>query len=103
MQTILEQFEQMLQRGRIPLFEYELNNGEFLLVHIDCTENEIKFNFDDSFGSVYFDGDIQGENGYYSYEFDNEYDTLDSLLELIDANITEGYILPNGLYMEDIG
>lgn len=102
MQSILEQFEQMLQRGRIPLFEYELNNGEFLLVHIDCTETKIKFSFDDSFGSVYFDGDMQGNNGYYSYQFDNDYDTLDRLLELISENIMEGYILPNNLYMEEV-
>jgi len=101
MQTILEQFEQMIQSGRIPLFEYELNNGEFLLVHVACTETEIKFNFDDSLGSVYFDVEIQGNSGFYSYQFDNEYDTLNRLLELIDANIMEGYILPNGLYVED--
>lgn len=94
--------EQMLQRGRMPLFEYELNNGEYLLVQLECTETTIKFSFDDSFGSVHFDGDIQGDNGYYSYQFDNDYNTLDSLLELIDTNIMEGYILPNGLYMEDV-
>lgn len=98
MNHILQNWEECISRNRLPMFEIELANEEWLLVHLDVTDTEITFEFDVEHGEPRFDGEIIGKNGYYSIEYDAEYDTLNSLLELVMENINEGYIAVYGLY-----
>jgi len=98
--AINSQWQSMLNYGRIPMFEIELNNGDYLLVDIDYREgdNYISFSFDDSL-PVYFDGEIKKHGGEYHVILDECFDNLDSYLELIYDNILEGYIIPNDLML----
>lgn len=94
--TILADFNKMVQSGKLPMFEFELLNGDFLIVNIYMDDEYIYFNFDQE-KETFFDGNIYGSKGSYGYEYSEEWDTLDSLLSLIHANITEGYIGSNGI------
>ena len=98
--TINNQWQSMLNYGRIPCFEIELSNGDYLLVDIDYTQGDdyISFSFDDSL-PVFFDGEIKKHGGSYHVMLDEYFDNLDSYLELIYNNILEGYIIPNDLLL----
>ena len=98
--AIYNQWQFMLNYGRIPLFEIELSNGDYLLVDIDYREgdNYISFSFDDSL-PVFFDGEIKKHGGEYRVMLDECFSSLDSYLEIIYNNIIEGYIIPNDLLL----
>jgi len=98
--AIYNQWQAMLKQNRIPLFEIELSNGDYLLVNIDYTQGNdyISFSFDDSL-LVYFDGEIKKHGGGYHVILDEYFDNLDSYLQLIYDNILEGYIIPNDLLL----
>lgn len=100
--AINNQWQFMLNYGRIPCFEIELNNGDYLLVDINYTEGDeyISFSFDDSL-PVFFDGEIKKHGGGYRILLDECFDNLDSYLQLIYDNIIEGYIIPNDLLLCD--
>lgn len=100
--AINAQWQAMLNYGKIPLFELELSNGDYLLVDIDYTQgdNYISFSFDDSL-KTWFDGEIKKHGSQYHVMLDNCFDNLDSYLELIYNNIIEGYIIPNDLLLCD--
>lgn len=98
MNHILQNWEECISQNRLPLFEIELANEEWLLVHLDVTDTEITFEFDAEHGEPRFDEEIIGEKGCYSITYDAEHDTLDSLLEMVMENINEGYIAVYGLY-----
>ena len=100
--TILADFNKMVQSGKLPMFEFELLNGDFLIVNIYMDDEYIYFNFDQE-KETFFDGNIYGSNGSYGYEYSEEWDTLDSLLSLVYANITDGYIGSNGIQLLTTG
>lgn len=98
--AINNQWQAMLNYGKIPMFEIALNNGDYLLVDIDYTQGNgyISFSFDDSL-PVFFDGEIKKHGGNYHVMLDPYFESLDSYLELIYNNIIEGYIIPNDLLL----
>ena len=98
--AIYNQWQAMLEYGKIPLFEIELSNGDYLLVDIDYTQGNdfISFYFDDSL-PVWFDGEIKKHGSQYHVMLDNCFDNLDSYLETIYNNIIDGYIIPNDLLL----
>ena len=100
--AIFTQWQEMLNYGKMPLFEILLNNGDYLVVDIEYTQGDdfISFSFDDSF-PVFFDGDIKKHGSSYHVLLDNCFDNLDNYLELIYDNIIEGYILPNNLWCDE--
>lgn len=97
---INNQWQAMLNYGRIPCFEIEVINGEYLLVDIDYTQGDdyISFSFDDSL-PVFFDCEIKKHGSEYHVMLDECLSSLDSYLELIYNNIIEGYIIPNDLLL----
>jgi len=97
---IKNEWQDMLGRGVIPMFEIELIDGEYLDVDLGIVGNGIYFTFDQYGLPVYFDGDIiSGGDGVYVLPFDEyEYMTLQDMLEVIMDNIREGFINPNGLF-----
>jgi len=102
--AINSQWQAMLKYGKIPCFEIELSNGDYLIVDIDYREgdNYISFSFpsfDDDSLPVYFDGEIKKHGGEYHVILDEYFDNLNSYLELIYENILEGYIIPNNLLL----
>lgn len=100
--AINSQWQAMLNYGKIPCFEIEMINGDYLLVDIDYTKGNdyISFSFDDSL-PVFFDGEIKKHGESYHVMLDECFNNLDSYLELIYNNILEGYIIPNDLLLCD--
>jgi len=100
--AIYNQWQDMLNYGKIPCFEIQLSNGDYLVVDIDYREgdNFISFSFDDSL-PVFFDGDIKKHGSQYHVMLDECFSSLDSYLELIYNNIIEGYIIPNNLWCDE--
>ena len=98
--AINNQWQAMLNYGKIPMFEIELSNGDYLLVDIDYREGNdyISFSFDDSL-TVFFDGEIKKHGGNYHVMLDECFNDLDSYLQVIYDNIIEGYIIPNDLLL----
>lgn len=105
MQTIIDQFNEMLNNTIIPVFEFELTNGEYLTVDLTICEIEgfqgVGFSFDTMGLDTYFDGEIlfpYGEDQPYFVLPYNEYEeSLQYYLEMIYASVNEGFILPNNL------
>jgi hypothetical protein len=97
---IKNEWQEMLGRGVIPMFEIELIDGEYLDVDLGIVGNGIYFTFDQDGLPVYFDGDIiSGGDGVYVLPFDEyEYMTLQYMLDVIMGNIQDGFIAPNGLF-----
>ena len=99
MQTIKDQFNDMLNRSIIPCFEYEMSNDEYLLVNLQISDKGIEFSFDSDNLDCSFDGEIETINSnHYVLLFDEYFEDLDYYLQMIDNNIIEGYLLPNNLY-----
>ncbi len=100
--AINEQWQAMLNYGKIPCFEILLNNGDYLIVDIEYIQGNdfISFSFDDSL-PVFFDGDIKKHGGSYHIMLDDCFDNLDSYLQVIYDNILEGYILHNSLFCDE--
>ena len=104
--AIYNQWQDMLNYGKIPMFEIELINGDYLLVDIDYREGDdyISFSFpsfDNDCLPVFFDGEIKRHGSQYRVMLDPYFESLDSYLELIYNNIIEGYIIPNDLMLCD--
>jgi len=98
--AIYNQWQSMLNYGRIPMFEILLNNGDYLVADVNYTQGDdfISFSFDDSL-PVFFDGEIKKHGSQYHVMLDECFSSLDSYLELIYNNIIEGYIIPNDLLL----
>jgi hypothetical protein len=98
--AIYNQWQSMLNYGRIPLFEIEVINGNYLIVDINYNTGDeyISFSFEDSL-PVFFDGEVKKHGGEYRIMLDECFSSLDSYLELIYNNIIEGYIIPNDLML----
>ena len=98
MQIIKQEFNDMLGRGIIPCFEFEIINDEYLKVDIEINDNGILFSFDSDNKRVAFDGIIQIiDDNHYLLPFDEYIDHLDQYLEMINDNIIEGYLIVNDL------
>ena len=98
--AIYSQWQAMLNYGKIPLFEIEVINGDYLIVNIIYRQGDdfISFYFDDSL-PVFFEGGIKKHGGNYHVMLDECFSNLDSYLETIYNNIIEGYIIPNDLLL----
>lgn len=86
---------------KIPCFEFELKNGDYLLVDLQVSDEGIWFGFDEEGLDVRFDGDIESDGDYYLLKFDEYFDDLDSYLETIYSNLVEGVLINNNLYPEE--
>ena len=96
-ESLQAQFSDMLSRGVMPLFEYELNNGDFLEVKITICDRGVWFIFDNEL-ETFFSGDIRKDGKEFLLPFDLYFDNLDHYLQQIDMEMTEGYIIPNNLF-----
>lgn len=100
--SIKAQFDAMLSRGTIPCFEYQISEDDYLLVNLELSDNGLLFSFDSDNKRVAFDGVIEViNNNHYLLPFDEYFDDLDYYLQMIDENMTEGYLLVNDLYYSE--
>lgn len=115
-QAINNQWQAMINSGRIPVMEYKMSNGDWLVVDINLPANYsrkagddnakwergecanyLTFSFDQDNKPAFFDGCIKGDNGEYRYPLDECFDSLDYYLQEINQNIIEGFLIPNNL------
>lgn len=100
-QKISQEWQAMLERGTMPLFEIELKDGEFLLVDLELFADleEIRFSFDSMNLKPWFSGNIKTYSDCGFALPVTEYDdSLDELLEVVMQEISEGFICPNNLH-----
>lgn len=96
--TLKAEWRSMLDRGTIPCFEYQISEDDWLLVDLEFTDEGLEFSFDSDNKRVSFDGGITIINdSRYVLPWDLDM-SLDSHLEMINENMTEGYLLVNDLY-----
>ena len=105
-----EQWDDMLTGGTIPVIEYryiaEDGSTEFIIVdiilHTGPMSAGLFFDLQDTGGNKkpWFSGEIKRKGGQYYLPADVYTTGLDSMLQQIDLEIMEGYILPNNL--EDV-
>lgn len=104
MNTIINQFESMLDRGIFPILEYKLSNGEYLTVEVTITDRQSKrqgivFNLSEDLETS-FSGNVETFNGNFLLPYDEYFDNLDYYLEEINNEIVEGVLIPNDLFGE---
>lgn len=101
-ERIKAQWQAMIKAGRIPVMEWKMANGEWLVVDIGYKGDYFLFSFDQDNKPLFFDGSIiKGDNGFYRYPLNEYFDSLDHYLQEINQNIIEGYLIPNSLYCAD--
>ena len=96
-QTITTQFVEMVNAGRMPIFEMAAGST-WLLVDLSIDVNVgMIFSFDTNDMPVSFDGDIiELSKNQFALPFD-EYTTKDGMLEMIYDNVQDGFISYNNL------
>lgn len=92
-----EQFENM---QCMPLFEFELPDDEWLVVDLSVSVDGISFAFDEDNKTTWFSDEIEKEGDSYLLPFDECF-SLDEHLQQISEEITEGYLIPNNLYVNE--
>lgn len=106
MKSFKEEFNDLIQENRLPILEYPISLDmtaedeiEWLTVEINVADEGVKFSFDDHNLPIAFDGDIRTTNdNCHLVPFDSEFpQTLDELLQRVDENVREGFILSNGV------
>ena len=83
-----------------PIFEYKISESDYLVVELSLLDDnhEIEFSFDSDNKKTWFSGDVIVINdNRYKITVDPDM-SLDEHIQLIDQEMTEGYLLPNGLY-----
>ena len=85
-----------------PIFEYKISESDYLVVELSLSEDnqEIEFSFDSDNKKTWFSGDVVTINdNRHKITVDPDM-SLDHHLQSINDEMTEGYLLPNGLYYE---
>ena len=99
--SIRTDWEKLISSGMIPVIEYRISENDYLIVDIQLSDDNecFFFSFDKDFlCDVYFSGNVTTfYNIYYRYPVDEEMN-IDWHLNAINQEMTEGYLLPNGLY-----
>jgi len=102
--NLVQQFNDMLDRGVIPCMEYGLGDDEWLVVDIQVMDLQserkgITFSLSEDF-TTYFSGSIEkiGEN--FLLPYDECFENLDYYLEQIGQEVTEGVLIPNNLMID---
>lgn len=82
------------------LFEYQIAQDEYLLVNLQLTNKGIEFRFDSDNKPTFFSGEVikTGDDIFLIKADRYSLDILDALIQAVDLEMTEGYLLPNNLY-----
>ena len=99
--SIRNEWGKLISSGIISVIEYQTGENDWLVVYIQLSDDNecFFFSFDkDPLCDVYFSGNVTTfSNIYYRYPVDKEMN-IDWHLNAINQEMTEGYLLPNGLY-----
>lgn len=97
--ALKDQWDDMINRGRIPMLEYQVSEDEYLTVDIYFRGSCLLFSFDkDPMYDTSFSGEVEKVLDNYQIDFDWCFDDLDHYVQMIDQEMIEGYLIPNNLY-----
>jgi len=96
MKTVQDQFNDMLNAGKMPIFELQTGPDSYLVIDLWATDKGIAFAFDEDNKKTYFSSDIEQTGHCYTLLYDEDW-SLDSHLEQIMLEILEGYCIPNNI------
>ena len=104
--NLVQQFNEMLDRGIIPCMEYQLPDNEWLVVDIQVRDLQSKrkglvFSLSEDFETSFSD-DIENLGGSFLLPYDACFKSLDIYLEQIADEILEGVLLPNNLLVVEV-
>ncbi len=113
-ETLFKQWQDMLSRGIMPVIEQPIkgDDGEIEYLTVDIllfvkTEepntNRVPYGlyFSGNFEKdVHFSGDIQKRGDMYYLPIDDVFSDLDYYLQTVSEEVTEGYIIPNDLFVD---
>ena len=100
--SIRYEWEKMIFSGIIPVIEYRISENDYLIVDIQLSDDNecFIFSFDSDNKKTWFSGDVTTINeNRYKITVDPDM-SLDEHIQLINQEMTEGYLLPNGLFYE---
>ena len=100
--SIRTEWEKLISSGMIPVMEYQTGENDWLVVYIQLSDDnqEIEFSFDSDNKKNWFSENVVTINdNRYKITVDPDM-SLDHHLQLINDEMTEGYLLPNGLFYE---
>ncbi|WGH49728.1 hypothetical protein [Alishewanella phage vB_AspM_Slickus01] len=105
--AIKDQWESMIDRNILPLFEFQIGDDSYLMVNLEFSDQGIEFSFDirDFFEpKICFGGDVilpyANRKDVWMLPFDPYFDNVDRYIEQIHSEITEGFLCPNDLMFE---
>ena len=103
MEKLFKQWNTMLEYGTIPLFELKCINSkgedDYYVFNINMHPHGLTFDIPDTDIKTWFSGDIVKLNEcVFLLPFDEYFDDLDSYLEQIYQEISEGYLMPNRIH-----
>ena len=103
--SIVAQWERMIASHRQPILEYQLSTGDYLVVEISLKQHSGKVwlmvDFDTMGYKLRKMHDLKKSTcpEKLSYLVNDFFDnSLDELLQMIDTDIIEGFLMPNDLY-----
>jgi len=99
-EKITNEWQAMLSRGTMPLFEFELKNDEYLIVDIELNADKeaFIFSFDSMDLKTWFSGNVKMVHDCkFSFPLDDYFDNLDYYFQEIYMEVLEGFIIPNNL------
>ena len=94
--------DQCIVRSNGYFAEYEINfdnSKEILTVKFSRDRNKIIINFDQLDLECFFSDLEYLDQGVYSLKIDFDF-SLDECLQLIEQELTEGFLLPNNLFIQ---
>lgn len=99
---LVEQWQESINSGIMPVFEIQTGAGEWLLVELSFLDLKVNgglfFSFDCEDKPKFFSGNVKKYRGGYLIPFSCHFDRLDHYLEKCYDEILEGYLIPNDLY-----
>jgi len=98
--NLVDQFNAMLTRGTMPLFEIEITvdgDTDYLLVNLTASESGLTFDFDTMDLPTHFSGEVEDHGGTFLLPWDACFDDLDSYIEQVNNELADGFLLPNDL------
>jgi len=103
--NLVQQFNDMLDRGFIPCMEYQLPNNEWLVVDIQVMDLQserkgITFSLSEDF-TTYFSGSIEKIGRDYLIPYEVDLNCIDNYIAEINIEVIEGLLIPNNLLVDE--
>jgi hypothetical protein len=102
--NLVQQFNEMLDRGIIPCMEYQLPDNEWLVVDMQVMDLQserkgVVFSLSEDL-KPYFSGNVEKIGRDYLIPYDADFDCIDDYIAEINIEVIEGLLIPNNLLVD---